>query len=42
MCGIAGDLRFDGSPSNPDALQAMAEVMAPRCPSSGHLAQIAA
>lgn len=32
MCGIAGDLRFDGSPSNPDALQAMAEVMAPRGP----------
>ncbi|PIW31536.1 MAG: N-acetylglutaminylglutamine amidotransferase [Rhodobacterales bacterium CG15_BIG_FIL_POST_REV_8_21_14_020_59_13] len=32
MCGIAGDLRFNGSNANPDALQTMAEIMAPRGP----------
>lgn len=32
MCGIAGDLRFDGSDANPDVLQAMARIMAPRGP----------
>jgi asparagine synthase (glutamine-hydrolysing) len=32
MCGIAGDLRFDGSDANPDVLLAMARIMAPRGP----------
>lgn len=32
MCGIAGDLRFDGSDANPDVLQTMARIMAPRGP----------
>ncbi|WP_420430083.1 N-acetylglutaminylglutamine amidotransferase [Hyphobacterium sp.] len=32
MCGIAGDLRFDGKPADPLVLDAMAQVMRPRGP----------
>ena len=37
MCGIAGDLRFDGTDSDPAALMAMADVMAPRGPDGSGL-----
>ncbi|MEE2526559.1 N-acetylglutaminylglutamine amidotransferase [Hyphobacterium sp. HN65] len=37
MCGIAGDLKFDGKPADPLVLDRMAEVMVPRGPDGGGL-----
>ncbi|WP_421784433.1 N-acetylglutaminylglutamine amidotransferase [Hyphobacterium sp.] len=37
MCGIAGDLHFDGKPADPFVLDAMAQVMQPRGPDGGGL-----
>lgn len=37
MCGIAGDLRFDGKPADPFVLDAMAQVMRPRGPDGAGL-----
>lgn len=37
MCGIAGDLRFDGKPADPLVLDRMAQVMAPRGPDGSGL-----
>ncbi|WP_068109219.1 N-acetylglutaminylglutamine amidotransferase [Tropicimonas marinistellae] len=34
MCGICGEITYDGSPANVDAVAAMAEYMAPRGPDS--------
>jgi asparagine synthase (glutamine-hydrolysing) len=35
MCGIAGDLRFDGAPADMGAVEKMMSVMVPRGPDSG-------
>jgi len=35
MCGICGELRFDGGAASPDALQAMTATLVPRGPDSG-------
>ncbi|RYH11556.1 N-acetylglutaminylglutamine amidotransferase [Tropicimonas sp. IMCC6043] len=34
MCGICGEITFDGSPANVDAVAAMADCLAPRGPDS--------
>jgi asparagine synthetase B (glutamine-hydrolysing) len=35
MCGICGDLRFDGSEASAEAISAMMRVIAPRGPDAG-------
>ncbi|WP_116132711.1 N-acetylglutaminylglutamine amidotransferase [Tropicimonas sp. IMCC34043] len=37
MCGICGEITFDGSPANVDAVARMADCMAPRGPDSSGL-----
>ena len=40
MCGIAGEIRFDGNPATLDALSRMNDRMAPRGPDAAGVGRV--